>query len=77
VKRQFQKHFGGPRLTPAEAERQGRVTKLALDTFGQSTDAVAFLNSHHDQLGGRPLDLAIASEEGILTVRDAILGLKN
>ena len=28
-------------------------------------DAIAFLNADHDGLGGRPIDVAIASEEGI------------
>ena len=60
------------RLTPAEQVRQGRVVKSAQAAL-VSTDAVrSFLNTHHDGLRGRPLDLAVASEAGLLAVEQAI-----
>jgi uncharacterized protein (DUF2384 family) len=51
------------RLPPADARRQGEITQLAFLLLGREA-AIAFLNSAHDGLGGRPLDLAIASDEG-------------
>jgi uncharacterized protein (DUF2384 family) len=51
------------RLAPANAKRQGEITQLAFLLLGRDA-AIAFLNTAHDGLGGRPLDLAMASEEG-------------
>lgn len=58
---------GGTRLSPAEAERQGRITRIAIETLGAS-EAILFLNSQHDGLRDRPLPLATASEDGLQTV---------
>jgi uncharacterized protein (DUF2384 family) len=51
------------RLPPEDARRQGEITQLAFLLLGREA-AIEFLNTEHDGLGGRPLDLAIASEEG-------------
>ena len=51
------------RLAPADARRQGEITRLAFLLLGRDA-AIAFLNTAHAGLGGRPLDLAIASDEG-------------
>lgn len=60
-------------LLPAEQERQGRVVKAAQAAL-PGTDAVrAFLNTHHDLLRARPLDLAIASDVGLIAVERALL----
>lgn len=57
---------------PGDAvNRQGRILKLAIEALGAS-EAMAFLNSADSQLGGRPLDLAIASEQGLQMVAQAI-----
>lgn len=68
----FRKSFNGPRLTPDQAERQGRVSQAAFLALGQA-EAIAFLNGHDDVLGGRPLDLAIDSPEGLAAVEDVLL----
>lgn len=57
-----------PKLAPDAAGRQGRVTKLALEVLGGKDAAIAYLNADCGKLGGRPLDLAIASAEGLLRV---------
>jgi uncharacterized protein (DUF2384 family) len=57
-----------PKLAPDAAGRQGRVTKLALEAFGGKDEAIAYLNADSGKLGGRPLDVAIASAEGLLRV---------
>jgi uncharacterized protein (DUF2384 family) len=51
------------RLPPEDARRQGEITQLAFLLLGREA-AIAFLNTAHAGLGGRPLDLAIASDEG-------------
>ena len=55
------------RLAPDAAERQGRVTRLAIEALGASA-AILFLNSEHDGLADRPLPLATASEDCLQTV---------
>jgi uncharacterized protein (DUF2384 family) len=64
-----------PKLTPDAAGRQGRVTKLALETLGKD-EAIAYLNLASDKLGGRPLDLATASADGLAQVEQDIAALK-
>lgn len=60
-------------LARDEYSRQSRVINSAVKTLS-NTDAVRdFLNSHHDALGGRPLDLATASDAGLLAVETALL----
>lgn len=59
-------------LTPDERVRQGRIVNVAQAALA-STDAVkAFLNTHHEGLRGRPLDLATNSREGLIAVEAAI-----
>lgn len=57
-----------PRLSQAEAARQGAVAARAWSAFRDRDRVVAFLNSADATLGGRPLDLAIASDAGLATV---------
>ena len=53
----------GPRLAPDQAKRQGEITQLAFLLLGREP-AISFLNTAHSALGGRPLDLATASDLG-------------
>ncbi|WP_116091601.1 antitoxin Xre/MbcA/ParS toxin-binding domain-containing protein [Sphingomonas crusticola] len=68
----FRNRFDGPRLAPEQAARQGRASRLAFDALREPAAVMAFLNSHDDALGGRPLDLAIASPEGLASVERAL-----
>jgi uncharacterized protein (DUF2384 family) len=52
-----------PALPRDQAVRQGEITQLAFLLLGRD-EAIAFLNSDHPGLGGRPLDLATGSDEG-------------
>lgn len=63
-----------PKLTPDAASRQGRVTKLALEMLGKDK-AIAYLNLASDKLGGRPLDLATASADGLAQVEQDIAAM--
>lgn len=64
--------YDAHRLAPAEARRQGQITHLAFLLLGRER-AMAFLNENNTRVGGRPLDLAIASEEGCVGI-EAELG---
>ena len=62
-------------IPPDQAARQGEITRLAFLLLGRER-AIEFLNSDHPALGGRPLDLATASEAGRASV-EAELGRMN
>ncbi|MET0307495.1 MAG: hypothetical protein ABW023_02210 [Sphingomonas sp.] len=67
----FRKKFTTVRLPADSAARQGRVATLAFEKLGREA-ATAFLNSFDEALGGRPLDLAVASADGLRAVEEAI-----
>ncbi|MGZ8359706.1 MAG: antitoxin Xre/MbcA/ParS toxin-binding domain-containing protein [Allosphingosinicella sp.] len=68
----FRKAGRGPAL-PLDAQvRQGRIVVAAHSALGSIDAAREFLNTHHDGLRGRPLDLAVASEDGLKAVEAAI-----
>ncbi|MDO6415580.1 hypothetical protein Q4F19_14415 [Sphingomonas sp. BIUV-7] len=68
----FRRKAIGRQLTSEEATRQGRVSRLAFEAMKEPGAAVAFLNAEDSALGGRPIDLAVASAEGLLSVEQAI-----
>lgn len=70
--KKFRRRFPEQRLSAAAAERQGRIAHLAWVLIGDRDDAITFLNEPHAALGGRPIDLAIASEIGCTAVEQAI-----
>jgi len=72
MSRPFRRASGTP-LPREAAARQGRILQLAIATLG-SVDALAFMNAHSDELGGRPIDLAVASVDGLNAV-EALLKL--
>ena len=63
------------KLDPDHARRQGEITKLAFLTLGSSEAAINLLNQPHPDLGGRPLDLATASDEGFAAVERIVRSL--
>ena len=60
------------KLSPDEQVRQGRVVSSAHAAMPDVDAVRSFLNTHHDGLRGRPIDLAVASEAGLLAVEAAI-----
>lgn len=62
------------RYDPARAERQSRVTRLAIERIG-ALAALPFLNADHVGLGARPLDLAGESSEACGRVEAVIAAL--
>ena len=67
-RRQFRKPFNAVRIAPEAAARQGRAATVAWSRFGNRDEAVAFLNAHDEGLGGRPIDIAVESDEGLQRV---------
>ncbi|MES2095709.1 MAG: hypothetical protein V4459_03040 [Pseudomonadota bacterium] len=72
--RPFRRRFVEPRLTPQEVARQGQVVRMAINSLSAPGAATAFLNTLDPVLGGRPLDLAIASDEGLRAVEATLAG---
>jgi uncharacterized protein (DUF2384 family) len=62
----------GPKLSPEGARRQGQVTHLAFLLLGGRDAAIEFLNNPNIRIGGRPIDVAIASAEGAALVTHTI-----
>lgn len=60
----FRRRSDAALLSLDGVKRQGAVTTLAFQLFGRER-AIEFLNADHAHLGGRPLDLATASGEGM------------
>ncbi len=67
----FRKKFNAVRLPAESAARQGQVATMAFLKLGRE-GATAFLNTFDETLGGRPLDLAVASDDGLRAVEQAI-----
>jgi len=59
-------------LSSDQGVRQGRAVRAAQAALGSVEAVRAFLNTHHDALGGRPIDIAVASEAGLKAVEAAI-----
>lgn len=68
----FRKARQGPVLSADEGRRQSRAVRSAQAALGSVEAVRAFLNSHHSALQGRPIDLAVASEAGLIAVETAI-----
>lgn len=66
--RPFRRYSDKPRLAPAAVARQGRVATLVWERLRDNAAVLAFLNAHDAGLGGRPIDLAIAGDEGMRAV---------
>jgi hypothetical protein len=60
-------------LSPAQAERQGRAVRMAIETLG-SERALAFLNGFDPTLQGRPIDFAVESAQGLAAL-EALLAV--
>lgn len=68
------RYAGEKPLDTEETRRRGQAVRLASLSHDNSADAVAFLNAHNDTLGGRPLDIATASDDGLAAVEAALNG---
>jgi len=72
ARRKWQSAAQRVRLDKDQAARQGTISSLAFLRLGRDA-ALTFLNTDNAELGGRPLDLAMATREGYVVVEAAIL----
>lgn len=66
--RTFRKAQPLVRFTPQQVNRQNALMRCAWENLPSKEAVIAFLNTHSKELGGEPLTLAIASEEGLRSV---------
>lgn len=62
----------GAKPAPDVVERQTKMALIAFQAFGSKDAARSFLNGEHDQLGGRPIEIAGRDEAGFDSVRAAL-----
>jgi hypothetical protein len=60
------------KLAPDVQARQSRIALLAFQCLPDRETALLFLNSDDETLGGRPIDIASASEAGAERVAAAL-----
>ncbi|MES2989702.1 MAG: antitoxin Xre/MbcA/ParS toxin-binding domain-containing protein [Pseudomonadota bacterium] len=70
--KRFRKRFDTVRLSPEAAARQGKAATAAFLALKDRDAMKDFLNTHDDALGGRPIDLAVESDEGLKAVEAAL-----
>jgi hypothetical protein len=72
MRRPPRKYAGEQPLDPEQRERRGHVVRTAIASHATPGEAIAFLNTHSVELGGRPLDVATASADGLAAVEQAL-----
>lgn len=63
--RTFRKSQPTVRFSPQQVSRQNDLIRCAWQNLATKEAVIAFLNTHSQELGGEPLSLAIASEQGL------------
>lgn len=76
ARRMFTRHAARVAMPVEAATRQGRIAMLAWETLGDGEAARAFLNTHDDELGRRPIALATESAAGLKKV-EAVLAARH
>ena len=71
--RSFRKRAPAIRLDPDQLRRQNDLLQSAWRNLNEAASVIAFLNTHHEGLGGQPLHLALDSDEGLSRV-ETLLG---
>jgi hypothetical protein len=63
--RKFRKYEPGVRFTPDQSRRQNALLRGAWESFKSKDAVIAFLNTYNADLGGEPLAIALASDDGL------------
>ena len=70
--RTFRKYQPTVRFTPEQVNRQNALIRYAWANLATKEAVIAFLNTHNEELGGEPLTLAIASEQGLRSAEEML-----
>ncbi|PAX09101.1 antitoxin Xre/MbcA/ParS toxin-binding domain-containing protein [Sphingomonas lenta] len=74
-RRVFRRSYQAERPSAAVMARQGRLARSAWAALGDRDAVMAFLNTHDEAMGGRPIDLALVSDEGLDRVELAMAAM--
>lgn len=69
---QFRRFVAKVRMSPDESRRQSSVVQVAWKSFGERDRAMAFLNTHDEELAGKPLEIAMESDDGLIAVEQVL-----
>lgn len=72
--RTFRKYAPSFRFTPHQAQRQNDLIRSAWLSFGTKEAVIAFLNTTNEEIGGRPLTLALGSDDGLRSAQRLLEG---
>ena len=73
--RQFRKYAPTVRFTPDQSRRQNVLLRGVWDNFKSKDAAIAFLNTYDAGLGGEPLAIALASDDGLRSAEQLLASL--
>ena len=73
--RTFRKYAPSFRFTPNQAQRQNDLIRSAWQSLGSKGAVIAFLNTTNEKIGGRPLTLALESDDGLRSAQRLLEGL--
>lgn len=67
--RAFRKRDPIVRFTPDQSQRQNDLIRRAWQSLSSKEAVIAFLNTANDDIGGEPLALALASQDGLMSAQ--------
>jgi hypothetical protein len=73
--RTFRKYAPSVRFTPNQTQRQNDLIRSAWQSLGSKGAVIAFLNTTNEKIGGRPLTLALESDDGLRSAQRLLEGL--
>ena len=73
--RRFRKYEPAVRFTPDQSRRQNVLLRGAWDSFKSKDAVIAFLNTYNADLGGEPLAIALASDDGLQSAEQLLASL--
>lgn len=73
--RKFRKYEPPVRFTPDQSRRQNALLRRVWDSLKSKDAAIAFLNTYDAGLGGEPLAVALASDDGLRSAEQLLASL--
>jgi len=73
--RSFRKYAPSVRFTPLQAQRQSELIRSAWKSLASKEAVIAFLNTRNEKIGGKPLMLALGSDDGLRSAQGLLKAL--
>ena len=70
--RSFRKYAPAIKHSPEQLRRQNDVLRYTWQKLREPGPVIAFLNTHHEHLGGQPLQIAMHSDDGLSRVEQLL-----